>query len=146
MIGYFIKSGDERVSEMFTPYIWKEHGLGTLYENKFLNKDYGKDLNLILIKYYVEGKFEIYGPKFPKVTSFSNKNKDIGIEISVSCEYFHNRNEFERREFVLDSTINAVKLVKDKLQKRKLDIKFDELISDINSVGKEYLSNGKILS
>jgi hypothetical protein len=146
VIGYFINSGDEAVSLMFTPYIWQEHGLATLFENTYSNKSYGPDLKLLLIMYYVEGKFDINGPWFPKVSNYSSKNKNINVAFTVKPEQFHNRNEFERREFVLDSTINAVKLVKDKLQKRNLDIKFDELISDINSVGKEYLSNGMVLS
>jgi hypothetical protein len=49
MIGYFLNSGDESVSEMFTPYIWREHGYGTLFKNYFLNNNYGTDLKLLLI-------------------------------------------------------------------------------------------------
>jgi hypothetical protein len=146
MIGYFLKSGDETTSEMFKPYIWKEHGFGTLFENKFINKDYGTDLKLLLIKYYVEGEFDTNGPEFPKANNYSNKNKDIGVEITVRPEQFHKRNEFERREFIIDSTLNGVKLVRDKLTKKKLDINFEELILDITSVGNEFLKYERPIS
>ena len=146
MIGYFLKSGDETVSKMFTPYLWQEHGLGTLFENRFLKKDYGPDLKLLLIMYYVEGKFDVNGPSLPKVGNYSNKNKDINVAITVKPGQFHDRNEFERREFIFDSTVNAIKLVRDKLAKKKLNINFDELMSDITLVGNAYLKYEKALS
>lgn len=146
MIGYFLKSGDETVSQIFTPYIWQEHGLATLFESRFKNKDYGPDLKLLLIMYYVEGKFDINGPAIPKISNYSNKNKDLNIAITVKSGQFHDRNEFERREFVFDSTVNAIKLVRDKLAKKKLNINFDELMSDVTSVGNVYLKYEKVLS
>jgi len=139
MIKYFLNAGDEAVSNVFSPYIWKDHGLGTLFESEFLNKSYGENLRLLLIMYYVEGKFNINGPEQPKVSNYSNKNKDISVAITVRPEMFHNRNEFERREFIVDSTINAIKLVQSKLSKKKLEIKFDELLSDVIEVGNKYL-------
>jgi len=146
MVKYFLSAGDEAVSKMFTPYIWHEHGFGTLFENQFLNSDYGQDLKLLLIMYYVEGKFDINGPPLPKVSNYSNKNKDISVAITVKPGQFQDRNEFERREFIFDSTVNAVKLVRAKLAKKKLNIKFDELMSDITSVGNAYLKYEKVLS
>ncbi|MDE3183515.1 MAG: hypothetical protein KGM16_08860 [Bacteroidota bacterium] len=146
MIGYFLKAGDESVSEMFSPYIWKEHGFGTLFENAYINKSYGNDLKLILIMYYVEGAFNINGPENLKVNNYSNKKKDISVAITVLPNQFHNRNEFERREFIVDSTLKAVKLVRDKLSKKKnLDIKFEELISDVIEIGDEYLRYKKLI-
>jgi hypothetical protein len=135
MVHYFLTAGDEGVSEMFTPYIWNKHGYGTLFENQFLNSNYGQDLKLLLIKYYVEGKFDINGPALPKVSNYPEKNKDISVAITVKAGQFHDRNEFERREFIFDSTVKAVKLVRDKLAKKKLNINFEELMSDITSVG-----------
>jgi hypothetical protein len=139
MIGYFLSAGDEIVSNIFTPYVWKENGLGTLLDKEIKNKNYGNDLELLLIKYYVEGRFDVNGPSFPKVSSYSKKNKDIAVDITVTPELFHNRNEFERREFIIDSTLNAVKLVRDKLSPKNLAINFDELLSDVTSVRNSYL-------
>ena len=58
---------------------------------------------------------------------------------------FHVRNEFERREFILDSTINAIKLTQLKLSKKKLEIKFDELLFDVIEVGKVYLKHNNVI-
>ena len=146
MIKYFLKMGDETVSKMFSPYVWEAQGFATLFENRFLNKDYGPDLEMLLIMYYVEGKFETNGPEHPKTGNYSKKNKDINVAITVKPAQFHDRNEFERREFILDSTINAVKLVRNKLTKKKLNINFDELLMDITSVGNAYLKYENLLS
>jgi hypothetical protein len=143
MIGYFLKLGDEAVSEMFTPYIWEEHGFDSVLKNKFLKANYGPDLNLLLIMYYVEGKFDINGPEFLKVSNYSHKNKNISVAIMVRSEQFHNRNEFERREFIIDSTIKAIDQVRAKLEKKKLNIRFDELMSDIIAAGNVYLKYEK---
>jgi len=146
MIGYFLKAGDEIVSAMFDPYLWSERGFSTLFENRLLNKDYGPDLKLLLVMYYVEGKFDVNGPTLPKAGNYSKKDKNISVAITVKDVQFHNRNEFERREFIVDSTIKAVKLVREKPTIRKLNIKFDDLIADIVSVGNVYLINDKLLS
>src|SRR5690606_26755774 len=113
---------------MFTPYVWKEHGLDTLIEVKLAKENYGTDLDLLLIQYYVEGKFSSYLPEQPKVGNYLKKNKDIAVAIAVTRDIFHDQNEFERREFIVDSTLNAIELVKAKLIKKKLDIDFDRLI------------------
>jgi hypothetical protein len=146
MIGYSLIAGDEIVSSMFDPYIWSERGFSTLFKNGLLNKDYGPDLRLLLVMYYVEGKFDVNGPKLPKVGNYSKKDKNISVAITVKDGQFHNRNEFERREFIVDSTIKAVKLVREKPTIRKLNIKFDDLIADIVSVGNVYLIYDKLLS
>ena len=139
MIGYYLSTGDQQGSDMFSPYVWGSAGFDVLIKQKIKNKDYGKDLELLLIKYYVEGEFSRYLPHEPKVNNYMRKSKDIGVDVAVTRELFHNRNEFERREFVVDSTINVVKLVKDKLKKKKLDIDFDALLNDLKEISAEYL-------
>lgn len=124
---------------MFTPYVWKEHGLDTLIEVKLAKENYGTDLDLLLIQYYVEGKFSSYLPEQPKVGNYLKKNKDIAVAIAVTRDIFHDQNEFERREFIVDSTLNAIELVKAKLIKKKLDIDFDRLIKDIKELANVYL-------
>ena len=68
-----------------------------------------------------------------------SKSKDISVDIAATKELFHDHNEFERREFIVDSTLNAVKLVRDKLKKKKLDIDFDALLNDIKEVSESFL-------
>src|SRR5689334_1835184 len=101
MIGYYISTGDEDIADTFLSYVWKEFGFGTLIKEHLAGKGYGKDLELLLIKYYVEGKFSRYLPHEPKVNNYMSKNKDIGVDVAVTRELFHDRNEFERREFIV---------------------------------------------
>lgn len=138
MISYYIKASDE-ICDIFIPYVWKRYGLGQLIEDYLANKKYGNDLNLLLIQYYVEGKFSSYLPESPKVGNYSTKNKDIAVAIGVTRDIFHDRNEFERREFIVDSTLKAVELVKARLTKKKLDIDFDSLIRDVKELSDIYL-------
>ena len=146
MIKYYLNTGDQTSSDMFTPYVWGKHGLGTMIDSALIDKKYGPDLKLLLIQYYIEGKFSSYLPEVPKVSNYSKKNLDIAVAFAVTPDLFHNRNEFEKREFIVDSTINAIKLVQNKLLKKKLHIDFDILLSDIKSVSKSYLRYSKSLS
>lgn len=140
MIKYYLNTGDQEGSDMFTPYVWGKKGFGALMD-KSLKKNYGSDLDLLLIQYYVEGKFSSYIPVEPKPGNYKAKDKDIAVAIGVTREIFHNRNEFERREFIVDSTINAINIVKKRLTKKKLDIDFDKLLKDVQETAKEYLKH-----
>ena len=40
MVGYYLNSGDQKGADIFNPYIWGKHGLGTLLE-KQLHRNYG---------------------------------------------------------------------------------------------------------
>lgn len=62
MVGYYLVAGDEQSSELITPYLWKDYGLCTLLKKEIRNRQYGNDLTLLLIKYYIEGKFSGYMP------------------------------------------------------------------------------------
>lgn len=139
MVKYYLNTGDRLGSDMFSPYVWQGNGVGELIDKISLNKDYGQDLKLLLIKYYIEGEFSGYMPIEPKLGNYSAKNKDIAVDIAVTKELFHERSEFERREFIVDTTLNAVKLVRDKLKKKKLDIDFEALINDIKEASEAFL-------
>jgi hypothetical protein len=143
MIRYFISAGDESVSDMFSPYVWNNLGFSTLFSNKFSNKSYGSDLKLILIKYYVEGKFEVNGPEKPKVSNYSKKNKDISVAYTVHTNDFHLRDDIERKEFIVESTLNAIILVQEKLFKQRLDIDFEGLLTDIKLIAIGFLDSTK---
>jgi hypothetical protein len=143
MIGYYLNAGDEDGSKMFSPYIWDKHGLSTMIKSTLSKTGYGTDMDLLLIQYYVEGKFSSYIPEKPKVGNYLKKNKDISVAIGVTRDVFHDRNEFERREFIVDSTLNAIELVKVRLTKKKLDIDFDSLIKDVKELADTYLKRAE---
>ena len=132
--------GDEHVSNLFSSYLWNEKGFDFMLHEGIGSKSYGNDLELLLIQYYVEGDFDTNGPEHPKVSNYSKKNKDIAVAISVTKNLFHNRDEFSRREFIVDSTENAISLVKEKLDKKKLDVNLDLLLADVKEISKKYLN------
>jgi hypothetical protein len=139
MIGYYISCGDTEVCDVFTPYVGMEKGISTQIDAVLKKENYGNDMQLLLIQYYVEGRFSNYLPSQPKLGNYVKKNKDIAVAIGVTREQFHSRNEFERREFIVDSTLSAIKLVKERLLKKKLDIDFNRLIDDVQEITVEYL-------
>ena len=141
MIGYFIKSGDEEVSDLFTPYVWRESGFETLFKNLIGEKNYGSDLSLLLIKFYVEGKFSINGPDQPVVSNYSKRNKDIAVEVRVRPSFFHNKGDKERKKFIVSAVTNAIDLVKEKLSQKKLDIDFEHLKEDVLTVAERYVNS-----
>ena len=144
MIGYYLHAGDEESADMFTPYIWGSNGLGKRIKNQLDVSNLGFGLNLLLVKYYLEGKFSSYLPLEPKLGNYLKKNKDIGIDIGVTREAFHLREEFERREFIEDSTMKAVSMVQKRLDRKKLDINFALFIDKLNIITHEYLiADGK---
>ena len=140
MIGYFIKSGDASVSKMFTPYVWRESGFATQLDRALWGKNYGEGLDLLLIQYYVEGRFPVFGPSQLKVKNYSAKDKDIAVAIPVKRSEFHEVSETQRRRFIVSSTLNAIEAVRTRLYSRKLNVDFDELYADVERVGKYFAS------
>lgn len=139
MIGYFVASGDPRVDTMFAPYIWGSTGIRTLLES-LEDKNYGDGLTLLLIQFHVEGQFMILGSAELKVRNYSTKTKNIAVVIPVTLSRFHEVGEAQRREFVLKSTLDAITAVEHRLQKRHLNIDFDLLRRDVESIGQAYLN------
>ena len=52
---------------------------------------------------------------------------------------FQDWNEYDRRKYIISSTVDAIKLVQEKLEKKKINIRFNELLSDIIEIGNSYL-------
>lgn len=144
MIGYYLHAGDEETGNMFSPYIWGNSGLGTRIKDQLDISNLGSDLELILIKYYLEGRFSSYVPSEPKLGNYLKKSKDIGLDIGVTKDAFHRHEEFVRREFIVDSTMKAVSLVQKRLSNKKLDVNFGLLTEKLNTITHEYLiADGK---
>lgn len=130
MIGFFIKSGDTEIGNLFRQYVWKELGIDVLIKKNIIN-NYSKDLNLLLIMYYVEGKFPVNPPEDGKVNNYSTKEKSISVSISVTKEKFHERTEEERRKFIVESIKLAVKKVNERMSKKKMEFDAEGLLSDL---------------
>jgi hypothetical protein len=138
VIRYFQKSGDSDSGDVFSPYIWGNLGFTRVLE-KYLSCGYGRDLELLLVQYYVEGIYDINAPENPRQSNYSKKNKDIAVAFSVTKENFHNVGERERRQFIVDTALQAIDLVEGRLGKRKLDIDFKRLKEDVSRAGEEFI-------
>jgi hypothetical protein len=133
LFGYFIKAGDDKVSELIAPLIWGREGILSLLES-VSKKDYGRDLELVLIQYYVEGEFPVHGPEEMKVGRYSSKEKNIAVAITVHKHNFHNLERNDRKDFVSKTSLDAFEAVAKKLSKRKLYFDFENWINDIKEV------------
>jgi len=140
MIRYFILSGDADVEQLFEPYLWSMKGLARRVKSTCEVGAYGSDLRLILIQYYVEGKYDIGAPPAPRLRHYSKKNKDIAVAFPVTHDRFHDVGEQERRQFIVDTTFQSIDMVEARLGKRRLDIDFVSLRRDVNSAAREYLA------
>ena len=139
VIGYFQKTGIGDSDVDFSAYIWGDKGYVKLLK-EILSKNYGNDLELLLIQYYVEEDYKPgWSPEKSRLSNYSNKNKDIAVAFSVTKDKFHNVSEGERRKFVAETTLQAIDLVEERLGKRKLDIDFKRLRKDVVKAGEEFM-------
>jgi len=140
IIGYFLVGGGDDKGDDIRMYIWKRKGFSRFLSKHVYGNAYGKDLELLLIQYYVDGPLK--APNMPikaKIRNYSNKNKDIAVAFPVTPDRFHDAEEPERRRFVVGTTLDAIDLVETRLGKRKLDIDFARLRSDVFTASQEFL-------
>ena len=145
MIGYFVSVGDAEIDELFSPYLWGEFGLAKTIKQELKDKKYGHDLDLLLIEYYVEGKFVPLGSEKLKgedlrVLNYSRKEKAISVAVAVRFPHFHDREQMERKKFLIKTTLAAIDSVREKLEKRGVDTNFDALRQDVDRVGNLFLN------
>ena len=140
VVDYFLDLGGSDAKELFRPYIWGHNGLGDVVERFLSGRNYGSDLELILVKYHVYGMFE---PDWAlgdiRVSNYMSKTKDVAVSFPVKPHQFKDVSERERRLFVVNTTLQAIDLVEKKLGKRKLDIDFESLRRDVKEATDEYL-------
>lgn len=74
-----------------------------------------------------------------KLWNYSPKGKSISVIIPVVLEDFLKLSPQERRKKFAYDAIYAVSLVRERLKKKKLDINFEKLISDLEKCNEEYL-------
>lgn len=75
-----------------------------------------------------------------KLWNYSPKGKSISVIVPVILEEFLKLSPEERKQKFADDALYAIKLVKERLKKKKLDINFEKLISDLEKCNEEYLT------
>lgn len=120
----------------FKLYIFNEKGISNNLA-KLKYEKYGKDIELILFKFYV--KFSpIELQQIKEIESYRKKEKAIGIPIVVNDENFFEKSESDRYEFLKQSILQKMELLSEVVKKRKLDTNVDLLKSDLEKVLKEF--------
>jgi hypothetical protein len=136
MIGYFTLEGDVEVGEHFNPYL---DGFRDVLKNRFANREYGKELTLILVEYHLEGKQLKSIPDSPIVLPYRKKECSLGVAIGVPRS-FKDFSDYEKKKFIIDTTLEAVNLSYKKMSRLGYSkINFDSLINDVKECAMEYL-------
>ncbi len=136
MIGYFTRAGNWNVAIGFNPY---ERVFNNILKRKIEDKDFGIGLDLILIEYTLEGSYLQLPAKPIKVLPYSKKQRALSVVVGVSKE-FGNMSDISKRQFIINTTIESVKLVQKKMQRLGFnDIDFKSLLDDIQECAIEYL-------
>lgn len=103
---------------------------------------YWSNLRFILIQYHISTPKNLwdfgYVLKSPPLKNYSSKEKAISVIIPVILEEYLKLSPQERKQKFADDAIYAVKLVQERLEKKKLDINFNQLLIDLEKCNKEY--------
>ncbi len=139
MIGYFVKTGGENTA-FFSDYIWRENGFKTILDKYLVEQSFGSDLNLLLIKYIVDGDILTFKTIKRNISAYSTQNKDISVDINVRNTDFLEQAELERRNYIVQSTLSAVNTVEKQVAVHGLVVDFELLRIKIKLAAKEFFS------
>ena len=137
MIGYFTLAGDIYADSPFGAY---QQSFANLVKQRIGDRRYGDGLDLILIQYYLEGKYLHQVKKDYRVQGYRKKEKSVAAIVWVARS-FGNRPETEKRQFIIDSTLEVIKLVHIKMDRLGYkNIEFDRLTADVRGCADEYIN------
>lgn len=139
MIEYFIKTGGKNVSH-FSDYIWRENGFKTVLDKYANNLQSNEELKTLLIKYIVDGEIITFKRSKRPISKYDNEEKEISIDVFVSQDEFWNKPETDRKEYIANTTINAIEKVEQKLKKQKIIVDFSQLKTIIYKSKSEFIS------
>lgn len=113
----------------FRSYIWGENCLCDILK-KLKRDDYGKDVSLILLQFYLDPiQFELDNLK--PIDSYRKSEKSIGIPIIINTTVFLNLTAREKQITLRDMILEKIDLLSDVVKKKKLDTDVASLKLDI---------------
>lgn len=133
MLSFFIKTGDPEVDAVFMPYMWGDEGLKGFIETHVNACNYGRGLKLLLIKVYVEGRFEVYGPENILVSNYSKIREETTVAFTVHQTNFDGRSDNERKTFLAKMVLSAVEEVRAKHGKKIPNFNFELFEKNLNA-------------
>ena len=121
-----------RKAELFRSYVWGPLGISDSLK-KLKRRDYGYDLDLILLQYYVHPLIEQLAV-LKEIERFRRKEKAIGIPIIIHDLNFFDRSELERRDFLKRTLLERLDLLEFVVKRNKLDTNMVLLKSDVEKI------------
>jgi len=126
---------ETRTSEefhLFHSYIRGEKGIDNTLK-KLNNENYGNDLKLILFQFYIK-PIPYLLQHLKEIESYRKKEKAIGIPIIVTDEFFFNKSEEGRYNFLKQSILQKIDLLAEVVKKKKLDTNMVQLKIDLEKM------------
>lgn len=116
---------------LFLKYIWGEMGTDNKI-NILKHSDYGQDLLLILLQFYVNPlpiQIQILG----EIERYRKNEKSIGCPIIVDGDFFK-KSELERLSFIKNAIFQKIDLLEVVIKKKKLDTNISLLRADLQNI------------
>jgi hypothetical protein len=118
--------------DLFHTYIWGNNGICDTLK-KLNHDDYGKDLKLALLQFYVNPiAYELNDLK--EIEAYRKKEKAIGIPIIITDENFFSKSTTDRNNFLREAIFAKLDLLETVVKKRKLDTDIIRLKEDLERV------------
>jgi len=131
-IGTETQKEAKQKGEVFTGYIWGPLGIRDPL-NRLKRRDYGKDLDFALFKFYLLPLIEEL-VVLKDIERYRPKERAIGIPIIIHDDNFFNRSDFERRKFLKDVILEKLDLLAVVIKRNKLDTNIALLRSDVEKL------------
>jgi hypothetical protein len=128
MIGYFVISGDSQINNVFQSY---KNIYNDILKNVTSGRFYDDNIDIILIEYHIQGEFLKVESQELKLKPYRKSEKSIAVIVPVN-EDFLSMNELQRRCFIANTTLEAVKMTIEYLLRKK--IAGDEIKNIINAI------------
>ncbi len=126
------KEGASFDSQTFRSYIWGDSGIDIKLK-RLSYEDYGKDLKLILLQFYVK-PMQLELKNLKEIESYRKKEKAIGVPIVITEDNFFNKKEKDRRDFLKKIILDKMNVLEDVVKKRKLDTNMSNLKLDLEHI------------
>jgi hypothetical protein len=140
ILGCFVKisadstmNNEQQVFEkgrLFRTYIWGEKGIDDKLK-QLKNSSYGKDLELILVQFYV------YALQDLKPFEYRKREKSISIPVVINDENFFNLSDVERYDFLIKTLLAKIDLLTEVVKEKKLDTNIELLKLDLKKILEE---------
>lgn len=119
-------------NDQFRRYLWGEDGEGGLKAElaKYINRDYGQDLQLILIQFDVNPAPDWTRPS-RQVENYRPRERSIGTWIELNQGNYFSKDEVSREKFIKESILDRLDTIGQRAQARKMDVDIGKLIKDV---------------